>query len=80
MAIADGKLSFTEKEINKAAYKLIKTLSKKNSQFATIIYGADVTDQLAEQLYATVSSKLDHLEVNMINGGQPVYYYIVSVE
>ena len=80
LAIADGKLSFTEKEINKAAYKLIKTLSKKNSQFATIIYGADVTDQLAEQLYATVSSKLDHLEVNMINGGQPVYYYIVSVE
>lgn len=81
LAIEDGRMSFIEKDVTKAAYKLIKSMYKRDSQFVTIIYGADVTDEAAEHLQELVSAKLgDNAEVSLINGGQPVYYYILSVE
>lgn len=80
LAMDNGKLSFTEKDLAKAAYKLSKRLIKGDSQFVTIIYGADVTEEAAETLQKQVSNKFSHVDVNLINGGQPVYYYIISVE
>ncbi len=81
LALDNGKLSFTEKDINKATYKLVKRLSKGDVSFVTLIYGADVTEENAEQLKDYIQSKLgDKLEVMLVNGGQPVYYYIISVE
>lgn len=80
LAIDNGKLSFVERDLAKAAYKLTKRLVKSDSSFITILYGADVEEQAAEALKKQVSSKFDDLDVNLINGGQPVYYYIISVE
>ena len=81
LALENGKLAFTEKDITKAVFKLIKSLVKRDSSFVTMIYGADVSDAQAEKAYETISAKLgDSVEINLINGGQPVYYYIVSVE
>ena len=76
----NGKLSFVEKDLAKAAFKLTKKLVKGDSSYITIIYGADVTDDAAEALYKQISTKFSGLDVNLINGGQPVYYYIISVE
>ena len=81
LALDNGKLSFTEKDINKATYKLVKKLSKGDANFVTLIYGANVTEKNAEQLKDYIQSKLgDKIEVMLGNGGQPVYYYIISVE
>ena len=81
LALDNGKLSFTEKDINKATYKLVKKLSKGDANFVTLIYGANVTEKNAEQLKDYIQSKLgDKIEVMLVNGGQPVYYYIISVE
>jgi hypothetical protein len=80
LAMDNGKLSFVEKDLAKAAYKLTKRLVKGDSAFITIIYGADVTDEAAEALHKQVSAKFSGLDVNLISGGQPVYYYIISVE
>ena len=81
MALENGKLSFVDKDVSKAAYKLTKKLVKGDSTFVTLIYGADVTDDNAEALRALLQSKLgSNVEVTLINGGQPVYYYIISVE
>ena len=56
-------------------------MCKRDTQFVTILYGADLDDDTAEQLYNQIAAKLgDSVEVVLINGGQPVYYYIVSVE
>ena len=43
-------------------------------------YVCDVTDEAAEALQKQISNKFSNLDVNLINGGQPVYYYIISVE
>lgn len=81
LALDNGKLSFTEKDINKAALKLVRKLVKGDAAYVTLIYGADVTDENAEYLHQIIQAKLgDKVEVMLVNGGQPVYYYIISVE
>lgn len=81
LALDNSKLAFTEKDINKAALKLVKKLAKSGTSYVTVIYGSDVTEEDAESLQQLLQSKLsDKIEVMLINGGQPVYYYILSVE
>ena len=82
LGLDNGKLSFTDRDVNKAVLRLVKQLARKKSDsgFITIIYGADVTDEQAEKIEQLVREKYDDHEVSLINGGQPVYYYMLSVE
>ena len=81
LALDNGKLSFTEKDVNKAAYKLTKKMVKGDSSYVTLIYGADVTEEKAQQLNDQISAKFGNkVEVMLLHGGQPVYYYLISVE
>ena len=81
LALDNGKLSFTEKDVNKAAYKLTRKMVKGDTSYVTIIYGADVTEEKAQQLYDMLAAKLNsRIEITLLQGGQPVYYYLISVE
>ena len=81
LGLENGKLALTEKDVTKALVKITSRMIKRDSSFITVIYGADVTDAQAEEAYAALRAKVnDSIEINLINGGQPVYYYIVSVE
>ena len=81
LAMDNGKIVFTEKDVTKALVKLTKRLVNNSSSFITVMYGSDVSDEAAnaahEQLRARIS---DSIDINLVNGGQPVYYYIISVE
>ena len=47
----------------------------------TVIYGSDVSEDQAQAVYDLLRARLsDDIELNLVNGGQPVYYYIISVE
>ena len=81
MAFNNGKLQFAEKDVNKAAYKQAKKMTKSDTSYITVIYGADVTEEQAESLIESLEAKLgSKIEIMLVNGGQPVYYYIISVE
>ncbi len=82
LAMENGKLSFVEKELNKAILKLARTLSKqvKDGYAMNLIYGADVTEEQANSVYEQLKSKFSDYEVSLVKGGQPVYYYMLSVE
>ena len=81
LALANGKVSFTETDLEKCVVKLVKNLSNRDTAFITLIYGEDVTEEQAEQISAAISAKLgSDVEVTLVNGGQPVYYFIISVE
>ncbi len=81
LAMDNGKLSLVEKDAVKAAYRLTKRLVKQDSEFISVIYGKDVKESEAEALRAKLEEKFgSRLDINVINGGQPVYYYIISVE
>ena len=81
LALANGKVSFTETDLQKAVMKLIKNLSSKETAFITLIHGEDVSEKDASAISEAVQVKLgSDVEVTLINGGQPVYYFIISVE
>ena len=84
LAMENGKLTYVEKDITRALIRITKRMVKGDSQFVTVMYGADVSVSDAEsafrQLKAKICKSYGDVEVVLINGGQPVYYYIVSVE
>ena len=81
MALENGKIVSTSNDITKATYRLARGMCKKDSSFVTIISGCDVSDEDAEKLTEIVKAKCpNHVEVSHIRGGQPVYYYMISVE
>ncbi len=81
LALENGKLSFTDKELNHAAFKLTKKLIHSDTGFITITYGENVDEPTAEQLFEKVQEKFgEKVEVMLVNGGQPVYYYIIAAE
>ena len=81
LALENGKLSFTDKDVAHAASKLTRSLLKKDSSFVTVISGCDVPEEDAQRLTAQLRDKVPgSVEVTHLVGGQPVYYYIISVE
>lgn len=81
LALANGKVSFTDTVLDKAAVRLVRQLMNKNSEFITVMYGEDVTDEQAEVLEAILNEKFgSKAEITFIKGGQPIYYLIISVE
>lgn len=81
LALDNGKLSFVEQDAEKAVVRLTKSLFKKDSQFVTLIYGEDISEDEAVKAKEALEAKLPaEAEITLIPGGQPVYYYIISVE
>ena len=81
LALANGKIVFTETELESCMVKLVKQLTNKDSAFMTLFYGEDVSEEEAEKITAVLNEKYgDKLEITLVNGGQPVYYFIISVE
>lgn len=81
LALENGKLSFVEQDAEKAVVRLTKSLFKKDSQFVTLIYGEDISEDEAVKAKEALEAKLPNdAEITLIPGGQPVYYYIISVE
>ena len=81
IALENGKLTITEKDIVKAAVKVTKNLVSKESAFITVISGAGVTLEQSERVIELLTAKYGKdMEISYVNGGQPVYYFIISVE
>ena len=81
LAMDNGKIVFTEKNLTKALVKLTKRLVSSSSSYITVMYGSDVTEEDANEAYEILRSRIsDDIDIVLVNGGQPVYYYIISVE
>ena len=83
LALENGRLSFIDRDVTRAAYKLTRKLVKNlkgSAGYVTVLYGSDVSDDKASELENIMKSKLSSLDINFVKGGQPVYYYIISVE
>ena len=81
LALENGKLVSTGTDITKTTYRLVRSMCKKDTSFVTVISGCDVDQEDAEHTTEMIRSKISSdIEVSHLNGGQPVYYYIISVE
>ncbi len=81
MALLGGKVTFTDTDLEKSVLKLLKKMVKTDSEFITVIYGEDVSEEQAASIEEQIQAKFgEKAEITFINGGQPIYYYILSVE
>ena len=81
LAMEDSKLSFVEKYVEKAAVKLTKQMMNRDTSFVTIIYGEGISAEEAEKVCEEVKKRAPKTaEVSVLEGNQPVYYYLISVE
>ena len=79
MGIADSKIVCCEKTFEHAAKELLDHMINEDSAIVTVLYGEGVTQGEAEELAQYIEEKYT-IEVEVHNGGQPVYNYIFGVE
>lgn len=81
LGLENGKMKFIEKDYVHTCSKLTRSMINRATSFITIIYGQDVTEEQANDAYNRIKSHVSSdIEVTLVNGGQPVYYFIISVE
>ena len=81
MGLVNGKLEFVGESPVRIAYKTAKAMLNKHTAFVTIIYGEGISEEDAEELQRLIRNKAgSDVEISVVNGGQPVYHFILSVE
>ncbi|CCU58156.1 DAK2 domain-containing protein [Bacillus subtilis] len=80
MGILNGTIIGTSENQLSAAKMLLSEMIGEDDEIVTILYGEDASQEEAEQLEAFLSEKYEEIEVEIHNGKQPLYSYIVSVE
>ncbi len=80
MALAEHQLFGTDTDLNALLEQLAKAEGEKGAEFVSIFYGEDVTEEQAQQAQAIFAAACPEAEVSLLPGGQPVYYYMISVE
>ncbi|MED1937511.1 DAK2 domain-containing protein [Bacillus subtilis] len=80
MGILNGTIIGTSENQLSAAKLLLSEMIGEDDEIVTILYGEDASQEEAEQLEAFLSEKYEEIEVEIHNGKQPLYSYIVSAE
>lgn len=80
LALEEGHVSFTDNDAVHAAVKLLRNMADKSTAFITILYGDGASSMQADAVRTEISARFPQTEVNVIQGGQPVYSFILSVE
>lgn len=80
MGIVDGKIVNTAADVKTAAIEMVKQMLDEDSEIVTILYGVDGDKETAEAIKEAILAVDDELDVQIYDGGQPVYPYLISVE
>lgn len=80
MGIIDGKIKLSVANIEQALNDCLSMMINGESEIATIIVGEDAEMEVAERVAEKLSAEYDELEFELVQGDQPVYHYILSVE
>ena len=80
MGIGDSGMLAVGEDITDTTVEMIKEMQDEDSEIVSIYFGENVTKEDADALSEKIAEELPDLEVEVYAGGQPVYYYIVSVE
>lgn len=80
MGIGDKGILSVGAERDKITLDMVREMVDDDSSCITIYYGEDIKEEEAESVRSTLEEEFDELEVTMQSGGQPIYYYVISVE
>ena len=81
LGLKNGKLEYIEKDPVAACVRVTRSFASKHTSFVTLIYGEGISQEQAEEAKRILENKLhSDVEITLVDGGQPVYYFIISVE
>lgn len=80
MALGDKGILAVGKTLEDTALEALEAMADQDAEIMTIYYGSDVTEDAAQAFLEKAQEKFDGCEIELHNGGQPVYYYLLSVE
>ena len=80
LALLEGKLFDTDTSIGAVLEKLAAEADSRGAEFVNLFYGSDVSEEDAQKAGEQFGRLCQGAEINVVSGGQPVYYYIISME
>jgi len=80
LALLEGKLFDTDTSIGAVLEKLAAEADSRGAEFVNLFYGSDVSEEDAQKAGEQFGRLCPGAEINVVSGGQPVYYYIISME
>ena len=80
MGMEEGKITHLGSEPSDVVMDLLADMVDEDSAMISVFYGSDVTEEQAAELEAEINEKYPKLDCMVHNGGQPLYYYIISIE
>ena len=80
LGILEGKISYVGTEVNETVCALLDTMVDDDSSVITLFYGEGIEAEAAEEFKTILAEKYEDCDVYVHFGGQPVYYYFISVE
>ena len=80
LALYGGALFGTGRDVKALLKALAQKVNKSGKEYITIYYGADITEKQAQKTADLFADICPNADVNLLRGGQPVYYYLISAE
>ena len=80
IGIAEGNLLAAGEDVEETTVRLVEDLVDKDTAIITLFYGEDVTESQASDLGNILEAKYEDIDIELYYGGQPLYYYLISVE
>lgn len=80
LGIVDGKIELTGQELLDTAFQLVEKMVEDDAEILTILYGNEVEEEQANELVDRLTERFPDLECEVYYGGQPLYYFLFSVE
>ncbi len=80
MGIGDSSILSVGQDLKATTLEMVDAMVDEDSAIISIYYGTDATEEAAEELGAVIEEKYPDVEVEINAGGQPIYYYVISVE
>jgi len=80
LGICDDEIKSVGKDVKQVCIDLAEKMVTDESEIITIFYGSDITEKEANELLEELTNKYEDIDIELYYGGQPLYYYILSVE
>lgn len=80
IGLHNGKIEYSGSNVHDVAMKMMEAVVEEDSELITVYYGAETTQEDAEKLAADLGEAYPDCDVECHSGGQPLYYYLISVE
>ena len=80
MGIGDHGILAVGQDVEKTTLETVEAMVDEDSEIISIYFGAEVSEEEAEALKEALEEKYPDFDIDVNQGGQPIYYYVISVE